>query len=79
MEAFCFLIVAVGCKRSAGTDIRVTSPRAVCITGVAPQLNNLPRLWDLMDAPEQNLSQRKKSPSTELSLRCTSGYTLYCK
>lgn len=69
VEAFCSLMMAVGCKRSTGTDICITSPRSVCITGGAPQVNNLPRLWDLLDAPEQSLSQRKKSPSTELNLR----------
>lgn len=70
-------MAAVGCKRSAGTAICITSPRTVCITGWAPQVHNLPRLWDLLDAPEQFVP-KEKSPGTEQNLRYISGCVIHC-
>lgn len=48
-----------------------------CASGGAAQVNNLPRLWDLLDAAEQILSQTKKSPSTQLNLRYISGCVIW--
>lgn len=77
VETFCSLMIAAGCMSSAGTDICITSPRTVCITGGAPQENNLPRLWDLLDAPEQFVP-KERNPSTELNLRYISGCVIHC-
>lgn len=54
VEAFCSLVAAVGCKRRAGTEASVSLLETVSITGVAPQADNLPGLWDLLDVSEQN-------------------------
>lgn len=54
VKACCSPVTAVGRKSSAGTGTSVSPLETTCIAGAAPQADNLPGLWDLLNASEES-------------------------